>query len=104
MSPTDLTGLATEEDETIIIDLNAARARVERLRAAGLTLPLNERDGALLMLCEEVYALAVADLPELPPHEALADQVAPHEFARRLLGLPFHPWAADLAGDGVSPG
>lgn len=98
--PGDLAGLAPEEDETLVLDLEAARQRAGRLREAGLLLAIGEKDGLLLMLCDEVYTLAMA-APDAPAPDGLLDRLAPHEFARVLLGLPFHPWVADLVeGEG----
>lgn len=94
-NPYELSGVATEAGDVLILQADAARERAERLTRAGLLLPLNERDGMTLMLCEEIYFIHSDKLDSVEP-APLIDDIARHLFTQHILGLPFLPWVADI--------
>ncbi|MCC5875232.1 MAG: hypothetical protein JJU11_03335 [Candidatus Sumerlaeia bacterium] len=93
--PFELTGVATEADNVLILQADAARERVARLKKAGLLLPMGDRDGLVLMLCEEIYFIHADSLEPAEPAPVI-DDIARHIFTQHLLGLPFLPWVADI--------
>lgn len=90
-----LPGVGTEKENNLILDADAASERISRLKKAGLLLKVTQRDGLVLMICEEIFHIHADALGPFEP-APLIDNIARHFFVRDMLGLPFLPWVADL--------
>ncbi|MBI5155206.1 hypothetical protein HZA57_08210 [Candidatus Poribacteria bacterium] len=90
-SDTEMTAEALREGErpSILIADRALNEQGAAAAAGGLQLPLTERDLAAIALAREVYSL-VSEKMGKPP-APWVDELAPHEFTRVALGLPFSP-------------
>lgn len=75
--------------QVIVIAEEPLRQQLAHARENGCLLPLTGDDLATVTLAREIYALETQRMGK-PPQEWV-EEVAQHEFARRLLGLPFHP-------------
>lgn len=84
-----------EATQAVILERHQAEARVRLYEENGLLIPFRLRDSAILMMAEELYALA-ADVMGNKPSRPIVDEVAPKVFAQDVLGLPFHPWAVEF--------
>jgi hypothetical protein len=88
------TALAESEERAIVISEQVVEDLGRLATDSGCLLGLTTRDLAPVVLAREVYALESPRIGNPPPE--WVEQLAAAEFARRALGLPFHPMIFDL--------
>lgn len=85
----------TERQVVLVVD-HHLRERARTAKDAGCALDLTEDDLAPLVLAEEIYEIESGRLGR--PPKPWVDELARPEFAKRLLGWPFHPLVFGLIG------
>lgn len=79
----------------LILDESTFIPKALELRDAGITLPLGRDEGMIIVLTEELYAIAaegIGKAPEFP----WVDEYGVSLFVQEVLGLPFCPLALKL--------
>jgi hypothetical protein len=84
------------EGNTVIIAEAPLAERVARVQASGCPYAITLDDMATFALAQELFALAAPKIGN-PPLHGWVEEVAPHSFAKLVLGLPFEPLAIELA-------
>ncbi|CAN5389225.1 hypothetical protein BH09SUM1_BH09SUM1_23610 [soil metagenome] len=83
------------EGNNLLLETTAAEIRMVQYAQGGLEIPLKWSDAALILMAEELYAIAAEKLGEMPKIE-MVDEVARAVFVQEALGLPFSPWVLNL--------
>lgn len=86
---------ADDAGQTILLLEQVLIAQRDAARAGRCPLPLTVDDMAVIGLAREVFAIEAQRIGR-PPKAAWVDELAPTEFARLLLGLPFSPLVFQL--------
>lgn len=81
--------LAAQEQDTVVLDREALRAKARAASANGLLIPLADDDMLVIGLAAELHDLVSRRMGG-PPLEWVAALSEPL-FVQRLLGLPFNP-------------
>lgn len=84
------------DGNTVIIAEAPLADRIARLQASECPYVITLDDMATFSLAQELFALAATKIGK-PPLHAWVEEVAPHSFAKLVLGLPFEPLAIELA-------
>lgn len=86
---------AGEQVDTVFVEKSVAEELAARFRAHGLLLPFGWREGAVLILAEELYDISASRMGH-PPAREWVDQLSRHPFTHTVLGWPFYPWVLDF--------
>ena len=90
-----LAGASPDSENSIVFEKSAGEAVARQYREAGLYLPFEASEGLVLLMAEELYALAAEEMG-WKSARPIVEEVAPKVFAQEVLGWPFCPWALDF--------